>query len=194
MEFSAFTRRPYAKWKNLLYRQIDFPGEKIIPYRDALRSVYVNGRVDFAAFEAVDRGAFFSAFQHDHEVSTRVVEDLFIRDGAVRRAFPDGHLDFAHAKSEATSKDRGEFEGILADILLQGGAYRHWENGVTEAKRLACECVEGARTLAPDRPFAPTVVLGAWSQYFNDVAWDYTFVMQFPYDARWFVMCATDTD
>ena len=199
-EIPVFRKRPEARWQDVKYRRIDFSHPDIDRYCATLRQAYTNGSVDYAAFEAIDPDEFLSAYHCDF-CDSRVPLTCFLESNVVAEALllqPEGFDTGAGGLSEprvtVTSKGGCEFEGLTADILLGGGAYGGPTPSVNDAKTLATRFVSGLRTLAPDRPWWPRHVVGPWSGYFNDVAWDHTFAVQFIYDARWFVLCATDTD
>jgi hypothetical protein len=194
IQFPSYTLRREAKWQEIQYREIPFSEIRLSNYSDALGSIYLNGRSDFAAFEAVNRDDLFSAYQCDHCGSRIPVEGL-LSQAALFPQFSGGGLPYGSPKDvEITHMGGCQFEGLLADVLLGGGAYEGWKGSVVDARKLASEAVAAIRSIAPDRPWSPILVRGPWCSYFCDIAWDYTFVVQFPYDARWFVFAARDTD
>jgi hypothetical protein len=163
-------------------------------YVDALASIYLNGRIEYAIFEATNRDDFFSAERFDLQGLRNPIEAM-LRQPSVCFPFSRGmrnpdnliHLEVLH-------QGGCQFEGAMADTLLAGGAYQRWKRPVEEAKGLAAACCLGLREAAPDSPWSPFLVRGNWGSFFEDVAWDVTFIVQFHNDARWFVLCATDTD
>jgi hypothetical protein len=194
VDFPAYTPRRDSKWSEIQYRQLPFRDDRLDSYREALDSVYLNGRSDFGAFEATNRDDFLSAYQFDHR-GVRVPIEEFLAREPVLQLFSQGGLTYGSPK-DVSIFDQGDcqFEGLLADILLGGGAYGRWKRSVAEAKALAADFVSAIRSLAPERPWSPFHVRGPWCCYFYDIAWDHTLLVQFPYDARWFIFCATDTD
>lgn len=196
LELPSYTPRSNAKWEEVRYRRSAFADERLNRYSEAIDSIYVNGYSDFAVFEATNRDDFFSADRYDHR-GMRVAVESLLDDPAVRIAFSSGPTPNGHARDlnlDIVNQGGCQFEGLLADVLLHGGAYGKWKGSVEDAKAVATDAVLGMRAAAPDRPWAPYLVPGVWCSYFQDVAWDYTFVIQFPYDARWLIFCATDTD
>jgi len=186
---------PNIKWESVEYRRFDFEESRIESYCSALKTIYVNGDAQFFAFEATDKHAFLSAIHFDHRAFETPVRS-FLLSRAVQECFvpiiewpwtPMTEVKVIH-------KGHFEFEGFLADVLLQGGAYKNWSGSPLDAKRLAEDCVAGLRSLAPQAPWSPFVIVQAWCAFFNDIAWDYTFIVVFPNDARIALVCATDTD
>ncbi len=191
LEFPSYTPRRDAKWQEIRYRQIPFADTRLDSYRNALGSIYVNGGSDFAVFEATNRDDFLSAYQFDHCGFHTPVGGLLSQAAALLAPFSGGGRP---QDVEILQQGGCQFEGVLADVLLNGGAYERWKGSVEDARKHAAEAVSAIRAVAPERPWAPFLVRGPWCSYFCDIAWDYTFVVQFPYDARWFILAATDTD
>jgi len=84
-------------------------------------------------------------------------------------------------------------DGILATIIVHGGAYKSFQGSAAEAKRLADEAVAdltGRRyeDFRLDRTHEP------WTPWFFGVAWDDTLVLTDYRSAEMTVLCLTDTD
>jgi len=191
----TYIANPNSKWEHIDFRRLDFEDSRIESYCSALETIYLNGEARYFAFEATDRDAFLSAYHLDHrgfEIQVR----SFLRCQAVQECFvveqglPYGSPD------EVTVIHQGgcQFEGLLADVLLGGGAYEGWSGSVPDARRLAEDCIAGLRSLATQTLWSPFVITQPWCPFFHDIAWDYTFIVQFPYDTRMAIVCATDTD
>lgn len=194
-EQPIYQARPDVKWEAVEYREIAFEDQRIEDYCAALRSVYVNGTAKFAAFEAVDRDDFLSAYHHNHQgfpiqirtfLSSPAVEQPFL----VAEGLPYG----SPSDVDVVHQGGCQFEGLMADVILGGGAYEEWKGTEDEARLLAAGCVTGFRSLAPGRSWMPFVITSPWCSFFHDIAWDYTLIVQFPLDARLVILCATDTD
>jgi len=194
-EQPVYQPRPDVKWEAVEYREIAFEDKRIEDYCVALKSIYLNGTAKFAAFEAMDRDDFLSAYHYDHrgfEVQIRT----FLSSPAVEQPFLVAQgLPYGSPSDVAVVHQGGcQFEGLLADVILGGGAYARWKGTVDEARLLAAGCISGLRSLAYARPWSPFVITSPWCPFFHDIAWDYTFIVQFPLDARLAIVCATDTD
>jgi hypothetical protein len=196
LPFPTYNPRRDAKWQDVQYRRLPFTDPAIDRYCEAVKSIYANGAARYAAYEATNADDFYSAYQFDHVGWMRSPIEYLLGSELVLAEFagesPGGER---FDGLEIVRQGGCQFEGLLADTLLGGGAYHGWTGTVDEAKTLASDCVTGLRTLAPEgQPWASMLVAGHWCSFFHDICWDYTFVVQFPYHCRWFVLCATDTD
>lgn len=86
-----------------------------------------------------------------------------------------------------------KLDGILATIIVQGGAYRAFSGTAAQAKHLADEAaadLTGRRyeDFRLDQTHEP------WTPWFFDVAWDHTMVLTDYRNAEITVLCITDTD
>jgi hypothetical protein len=149
-EQPVYQPRPDAKWEAVEYREIAFEDKRIEDYCAELKSVYLNGTAKFAAFEALDRDDFLSAYHYDHrgfEVQVR----SFLSSPAVEQPFIAAQgLPYGSPRDVAVVHQGGcQFEGLLADVVLGGGAHEGWKSTVDEARISAARCVSGIRTLAP---------------------------------------------
>lgn len=84
-------------------------------------------------------------------------------------------------------------DGILATIIVNGGAYKAFQRPSAQAKQLADAAVAdltGRRyeDFRLDRTFAP------WTPWVFDVAWDHALVLTDYKNAEMTVICITDTD
>ena len=125
-----------------------------------------------------------------------------------REAFPELEVPDSLGRSEFSFVDPLTFDGELASVLVWGGAYIDFDGTIGEAKALAqmcCEVMFGAAyydTRAGDWYKAmPTSqgtrvvhLPGAWSPWFYDIAWDYTWVVADGLRDRAWLLCVTHTD
>lgn len=84
-------------------------------------------------------------------------------------------------------------DGILAQIIVSGGAYHAFDGPAIQAKNLARRVVDEVfgsqlEDLRVDETFAP------WTPWFFDIAWDRTIVVTDYRRAEMTVLCFTDTD
>jgi hypothetical protein len=93
---------------------------------------------------------------------------------------------------------RYQFEGVLTDILLAGGAYEKFQGTPDEARQIAKDCVEALddNLGKPENGFGITSIGGYWTPAFHDVAWDEAFVLSATSSKmrRWIFLWMTDTD
>lgn len=108
---------------------------------------------------------------------------------------------FPHALRDLNFYDQNYFSfgspfqlgGGLAWMLSAGGAYRCFERGGIEAKRLGEEAA--AEMLAASYDDALAFQCGAaWSDFFLEVAWDHTFLVVDRKRRIVHALLATDTD
>jgi hypothetical protein len=88
---------------------------------------------------------------------------------------------------------RSSLTGILATIIVQGGAYKAFQGSAAQAKDLADEAVAdltGRRyeDFRLDQTYEP------WTPWFYNVAWDHTLVLTDYRNAELTILCITDTD
>lgn len=81
-------------------------------------------------------------------------------------------------------------EGALTVALLRGGACRKFAGTEDEARQLSREFVAA---IGHDHAQV-CKILGAWTDWFYDVAWDASFVILDAQRMRWWILCMTDTD
>lgn len=84
-------------------------------------------------------------------------------------------------------------DGMLAHIIVSGGAYRAFDGPAIQAKHLSGRVIDevfgpGLEHIRVDQTFAP------WTPWFFDVAWDRTIVVTDYSPAEMTVLCFTDTD
>lgn len=84
-------------------------------------------------------------------------------------------------------------DGVLAGLIVNGGAYERYEGPASEAKALAVAAVE-ALTQNRFADFRVDISQAAWTPWFHDIAWDHTFVLTDFANAELTVLCVTDTD
>ncbi len=83
-----------------------------------------------------------------------------------------------------------EMEGALTATLLQGGAYDRFPGTEDEARVLSRQFM----TAIGHDQAQVFKILGAWTHWFGDIAWDASFIVLDMQRMRWWVLCMTDTD
>jgi hypothetical protein len=84
-------------------------------------------------------------------------------------------------------------DGILAGVIVSGGAYKSYRGPAAEAKALAAEAVdvliqqryEDVRLDATHEP---------WTPWFHNIAGDHTYVLTDRANAEVTILCITDVD
>lgn len=180
------------------WREVDFPQIHDEPaglraYIERLRAEYQNGDVIHRAFlfpePAELRQRALDAFARDHAFF-----HCFWHCRSVRAALPYAlHDEEFSAGRPFEPMTSVELPGQLAAVLARGGAYSRDQPKAREAMALGMDAAEalvagefdGVRVL---RSHAP------WSRFFQDVAWDDTWIVVQLERGRIDVLMATDTD
>lgn len=151
---------------------------------------YLVGR--WRAVEYSDTVAWFTARNRMEEFGLLRVffDDAVVREGlaALRIPSPLPDIGFEQQWSGSLSLD-----GVLAGVIVSGGAYENFRGPAREAKALAAAAVE-ALTQNRFEDFRVDVSHEAWTPWFHDIAWDHTYVLTDNANAEVTVLCITDTD
>jgi hypothetical protein len=160
---------------------------------DALRQTHANGGALFARFRLPEHPIlhWFGSRNRWEEIG---FFEYFLSSEPVRQVLPELQLrsvSAAHLGFEQVSSS--SLDGELAQILVDGGAYRRFAGTPQEAKRLT----ERATYALIANRFDEVVVYRSWkpwSPWFYDVAWDTTWLgVDRRYRSIW-LLCVTDTD
>ncbi len=157
-----------------------------------MQQMYANGDVMLHGFEPVDAAAFDR--ENKDRLSDKKRAKQLLGTAAVRQAAPELQLpDYLPALPRRRRYGSFELEGAITQMLLNGGAYDGCGLNADQARALSASFVE--EMLGEGRDHALIYVFaGAWSPWFQDVAWDHSFLV-FDRDARRFwLFCATDVD
>ncbi len=139
------------------------------------------------------------------EASTPVVNESmeyqdywieFFKSPSLRALLPELKIpDQVSFPKGITSLGRHQFEGMLTDILLGGGAYDKFQGSTDEARQITRECVDALNAFL-QRPNDSGVlsINGGWTPAFWNVAWDATFILELREKRKWILMWMTDTD
>jgi len=157
-----------------------------------MRQMYANGGAMLLGFEAVDADAF------DRENKPRLGDKKRARQmlgaAAVRAAAPELELP-AHIAKLPRRRRYGSFEleGAITQMVLNGGAYEGSGLSDAEARALSADFVN---ELLEDRRDEALIYVfgGAWSPWFQDIAWDHSFFVFDRKARRFWLFCATDVD
>ncbi len=161
---------------------------------DTFRSILTNGGAHIAAFtvDDVDDTAHWF-FSRNRFGEYGFIEQL-LKSDALATALPEVlpideyPMDAKFEESSALLLD-----GQLAGALVWGGPYGKFDGSEAEAKRVGVEvCVE----LIGDRyeDFRIDRSHGEWSEWFQAVAWDGTWLITDKRNQRVTLLCITDTD
>jgi hypothetical protein len=128
----------------------------------------------------------------EYELLRVFFDSRVVREGLSRLQIPS---PLGHDVGSFREKWAGSLslDGVLAGLIVNGGAYERYRGPARDAKTLACAAVE-ALTQNRFEDFRVDVSHEAWAPWFEDVAWDQTYVLTDTANAEITVLCITDTD
>ena len=186
----------HARAVRYVEQSVDGPG--VARYLEALAPTRKDGATKVVRLKAVDvadSAAWFrtGALIYEHET----FRNLFTSEAAMH-ALPEVLVGSIFPSGEPPAFDLVTsgplmLEGELAGLLSRGGAYVRFAGTDSEAKRLAADA---ARDLLQDRyeDFRVYFSYAAWSSWFDDIAWDATWVLVDDVNREVTILVTTDTD
>ena len=158
-----------------------------------LRHAHVNGGAEFCRF-AIEPHPVLHWFGSRNRLEEIDFFNKFLSAPRVVAGIPAVNIDASSVSIKMTG-GVGPFtlDGEIAALLVQGGAYQKVSGTSREAKNLAakfCHAVFGDR-------FTEVLLFSsgdAWTKWFYDVAWDYTWLGFDKRDWKVWFLCVTDTD
>lgn len=153
---------------------------------------YTNGGVIIECFEVRNESVFQNLPFMEDEYKDFFVNMLSSKD--LVNALPELKLNTVHKnhiKMDMISPFI--FDGEIAGTLFNGGAYKSFWGTPKEAKNIAMRFSE---YILEDR-YTDVVIYNsytAWSDWYFDVAWDYTWMIFDEPKKRFWIICLTDTD
>lgn len=162
-------------------------------YCDYLRHAYSNGEVRFQTFH-VGPHLVFDWYASRNQVHEMGFFGKIWSLQPVAAMMPERPHDLNFYSTEVFSGSTPfVLGGTLASVLAFGGAYGRHEPGSLHASHVSDAA---ARAMICDR-FDDILVYEthrAWSPFFRDVAWDYTWVVLDKRERLLHILCATDAD
>jgi hypothetical protein len=154
----------------------------------------LNGGIILRIFRPINEAAYDAAWRSDLFQGDEHILRCFLEAPAVRETAPELQIpDPLPHIPKHTFYSGFEFEGAVAHLLFAGGAYPQTDLREDSARLLAREFVDalGGKNRLQLRVWR---IEEAWTDWFNNIAWDSTFVVQ-PLQSRlWVLFCVTDTD
>lgn len=166
-------------------------------YLAEVRRTHVNGGVIVGRWRAeqyTDVTAWFAARNRldEYEMHRLLFDAQPVRSGLEELQIP---ARLARVPGSLSEIPGGALvlDGMLAHLIVSGGAYHAFEGSAAAAKDLAGRVVDeliGPRyeDIRVDETFEP------WTPWFFDIAWDRTLVLTDYARAEMTVLCVTDTD
>lgn len=192
-----------ASWTSLDWEASPISSAPVGEYLAQVRATHVNGGAVIGRWKATrcsDEAAWFLSRNRFDEYE---LHRLFFEHPTVRRDLATLQIPERLERSTAQQRDLGvaglrhsdilTLDGLLAGILVGGGAYERFRGSAAEAKDLGDAVV---RDLTGRRyeDFRLATSHAPWTPWFFDVAWDYTFTLTDVANAEMVVLCITDTD
>ena len=186
-----------ASWTSLAWERVTVEEQPLLDYAETLRGVYRNGDVllgRWRATGATDVAAWFvSRNQLDYyELHRHLFDDPVVREDLQEIEMPEqvGRVPAGLAEQWQGALS---LDGLLAGLLVLGGAYRSFDGRAAQAKEIAARAVWA---LIGDRYEDVRVDLShaAWTPWFRDIAWDTTIVVTDRGRREVTVLLATDSD
>lgn len=181
-----------------LWRSVDVQPVPGVPapvewYLNELRELYVNGGAEFARF-TLHGNPDFEWLASAGRWSEMAFFTRLFRHPGVRAVLPEvTALKKVRDSAEFKWASTLTLDGVLAQYLVGGGAYRMFPGHAREAKQLGMEV---SNALIGDR-YEEVLLFTCWdpwSPWFQDIAWDSTTLLIDRRHRMITVLCATDTD
>jgi hypothetical protein len=185
-----------ASRKTLTWEQVPLSDPALEEYLDHVAATHVNGGYVLSRWRAVEYSDTTAWFTSRNRIEEYDLFRVLLGSKVVRKSLPElqipreltGDLGFEQRWAGSLCLD-----GILAGVIVTGGAYKAYQGPAREAKALAAAAVE-ALTQNRFEDFRLDVSDEPWSPWFFDIAWDHTLVLTDFANAELTVLCITDTD
>jgi len=175
-----------------IFAHVPFESPAIEEHLKQLRLTHANGGAEFAMFSFPNNETLHWFISRNRFSEIDFFERLLTSD-TLRIALPQlkapkklKSLDWEWSSSYL-------LDGEMARTLMSGGAYKHFQRGGAEAKRMGaavCESLFGDRyeDIMLFKTFNP------WSDWFCEIAWDVTWIGVDKAKLLIWLLCVTDTD
>jgi hypothetical protein len=164
---------------------------KIDRFIDAIRKSFVNGGIIIAGFEPDNREDFDVAARLNL-VTTNKQLSTFLTRPSVRAGVPELQLPESLDPLPINHfMGRYGLEGLLIDILLDGGAYKKFDGVSEEARRIGREYVD--ELVGDNVRDVLAVRVELLTKWFYDVAWDHFLMIYDQQERRFWLICITET-
>jgi hypothetical protein len=184
-------------WTTVRWESVPVSDPAVDRYLEQVQATHVNGGYLFGRWRATrysDVTAWFAARnRHDEYETLRLLFDAdVVRSDLAELKIPR-ELKRIPGKLKEQWAGALCLDGILAGVIVSGGAYRQFDGTATQAKVLAGRAVDA---LVQERyeDFRLDTTHRAWTPWFHDIAWDSTYVLTDRANAEITVLCITDTD
>jgi len=184
-------------WTSLEWETRPAKSAPLDAYLKHVNDTHVNGGYLIGRWRATrysDVTAWFAARNRldEYEMHRLLVDSPVVRRDLAALEIPR-QLDRAPSGLEEVPGGALKLDGILATIIVQGGAYEAFRGSAAQAKQLADEAVAHL-TGRRYEDFRLDRSHESWTPWFYDVAWDHTLILTDYRNAEMTVLCITDTD
>lgn len=181
--------------KEIIWSPVPVLTPALEPYLEQVAATYVNGGYLLGRWRAVDFPDTTAWFLSRNRFEEYDFLRVFFGDAVVRDGLPDLEIPPRPDTSGFEQQWAGSLclDGLLAGVIVDGGAYKRFTRPAREAKAIAVAAVE-ALTQNRFEDFRVDVSHAAWTPWFQDIAWDHTYVLTDLANAEVTVLCITDTD
>ncbi|MEQ4210447.1 hypothetical protein [Actinopolymorpha sp. B9G3] len=186
-----------GSWGSLDWEPVPIDSPSVDAYLSQVRDTHVNGGYLIGRWRAArysDVTTWFAARNRleEYEMHRLLFDSPVVRADLSPLEIPV-RLDRVPGALKELPGGALNLDGILATIIVRGGAYKSFQRSAAEAKRLADEAV-AALTGRRYEDFRLDRTHEPWTPWFFDVAWDHTLVLTDYRKAEMTVLCVTDTD
>lgn len=185
-----------ASQKTISWAPVPVADPALEGYLEQVAATHVHGGYLIGRWRAVEYSDTVAWFMARNRLEDYDLLRVFFDDEVVREGL--GELRIPRPLTDALGFEQqwaGSLclDGVLAGLIVEGGAYQAYRGPAHEAKALASAVVE-ALTQNRFSDFRVDVSQTAWTPWFHDIAWDHTVVLTDFANAELTVLCITDTD
>ncbi|GGU51343.1 hypothetical protein [Lentzea flava] len=173
----------------ITWARVEVSAPALDRYLEQLAATHVNGGYLIGRWRAVEHPGTVVRVDSGHLRS--FFDDQVVRDGLSELRIPAPLTDALGFEPQWAGSLC--LDGVLAGLIVTGGAYERYKGPAAEAKALAVAAVE-ALTQNRFADFRVDISTVAWTPWFYDIAWDHTLVLTDLANAELTVLCITDTD
>jgi len=183
-----------ASHKSLVWEQVPVSDPALDRYLEQVAAIHVKGGYVFSRWRAVeysDTTAWYMARRKldDYDLLHALFNNELVREGLAELLIPrplPRAMGFWEEWAGPLCLD-----GLLAGVIVTGGAYRKFTGSPREAKALG---IAAAKALMQDRfeDFRLDTSSTTWTPWFNGIGDDHTYVLTDFANAEVTVLCVTD--
>lgn len=186
-----------SSWRGLEWEPNPIESGLMDAYLTQVRETHVIGGYLIGRWRATqynDVTAWFAARHRfgEYELYRLLFDHPVVRRDLAALEIPE-HLDRMPGGLEEVYGGALTLDGILATIIVNGGAYEEFSGSWAQAKHLADEAVADV-TGRRYEDFRLHQTSEAWTPWFLDVVWDHTLVLTDSRNEEVTVLCITDED